>query len=79
MAAAFALVGYGGLVTFANHSATTMGHAALASPTVAVMGIPGEAATQSNDLANTPSAVDAQNDPRECDTAKGITSNCVFE
>ena len=80
VAAAFVLLGYCGLATFADHSTATMsGATALASTTVAAPGNAAGAAAQSNGLSNAPGAVDAQNDPRECDAAKGLTSSCVFE
>jgi hypothetical protein len=76
MAAAFVLLGYGGLVTFAHHSAEATGDA---TAPVASLAVVDKTAMASEKSPSASEAAEAQNNPRECDAAKGISSNCVFE
>jgi hypothetical protein len=77
---AFALLGYG-VVTVAKHPSSVPGNSpALATSVAAASNAAGEASSmpvkEQNRLAT---LGDVQADPRECEPAKGINTQCIFE
>src|SRR5262249_26027252 len=80
-AVALALLGYG-IVTIAerpNLALNSVAHSGVTSAAIASTAAVEESATSTKEAERVPNGPGSQAQPRECDSAKGISSDCVFE